>query len=438
MGKWNSNRSRFHRRRSPMRWYSDNHSSEDDGLIPSWEKKFCEVIGSVPWRKVVESSSFKSWYQGNVMTWDDSACEETFRIEKTRFWSRFNGLGFDVSLPDPDMYISEVDWDTYIDPELVKDVERAYFAPPPDDVETGSKRDRYYKKSTVCDHVCVGETRVLEIPCKGRDNVDVLRKGTNGWDVSESSTDHKVRSCEAKSGFKRQRYDKNLSGFGQVCVEETSASDNVNVSGKKSNGWDVSESSADHKMGWAWEAKRSCGNEKANDTMSRDCFSNRWMENTGQEEDQNKKAKGSESVVATVDFIPDNPWEAKPSGGTEIAIDDDSAWGGCSGKGWDDSGWGSGQVKEWRQSKGYSRDVRDTKGCYYSPWKVADKRPLRDYEANVGDGWERRREASVRKERNWDVKRSSYGSWGRRYNERDDYKNIRPRSDDHYKNRKVR
>ncbi|ESQ45318.1 hypothetical protein EUTSA_v10010433mg [Eutrema salsugineum] len=373
MGKWN-NRSRFNRRRSPSRWYSDRHSSsssgygEDDG-IPVWEKRFCEVIGSVPWQKVVEASDFKSWYQ------------ETFNNEKKRFWSQLNGLHCDISLPDPDLYISEVDWDDFIDPELIWDLESAYFAPPDED-KIGLKRGRREKSWSGCNLVPIEETRMLNIPWEG----SVSGKKTNGWNVSESSTDHP-------------------------------------------------KDSARH-----WEAKPSFGNEKENDTTSVDCLrteerreiqwktkdngDERW-ENSGHGNEgwdksghQNKKAKGFESVPAEEYEMHDNPWEAKPSCRKETA--EDTTWGGCSGQVWEDRGWGSGgkwrnrdlgnevmEMKEWPSTR-YSQDYREPKS--YNPWRagsVPDNTTRRDYGANAG-GWQTRK-ASETNRRNWDVNQSSDG-----------------------------
>ncbi|CAH8268306.1 unnamed protein product [Arabidopsis lyrata] len=401
MGKWN-HRSRYHRRRSPERWYSERHSSssssvysEDDG-IPKWEKRFCEVIGSVPWQKVVEAKDFKSWYNGNVITWNDSACEETFHNEKKRFWSQVNGLHCDVSLPDPDLYISEVDWDTFVDPELIKDLEKAYFAPP-GEVNIGFKRLRRDRNWSGCDTVPVKEARMLETPWKSREEVH-----------------------------------------------------DVNALGKKSNGWNLTDGSTDYPkdMGSSWEGKPSCVNENVNDTTSGGCLTteewkeNQWRtkdrvndcwENSGQGNDdgwdksghQNKKVKGSESVPAEEDKKIDNPWEAQPSCIKETAKD--TTWGGFSGKGWEDRGWnnnswGSGgwenrdwgnqgmEMKEWR-GKGFSRDIRQPKG--YNPWKggyVPDNVAFRESGVNAG-GWQTCR-GSERKQRNWDVKQASDG-WGR-------------------------
>ncbi|KAL1199813.1 hypothetical protein V5N11_013074 [Cardamine amara subsp. amara] len=384
MGKW-GHRPRFHRRRSPERWYSECHSSssssgygEEDG-IPVWEKRFCEVIGSVPWQKVVEASYFKSCYRGNVITWNDSACEETFHNEKKRFWSQVNGFHCDVSLPDPDLFISEIDWDTFIDPELIRDLERAYFAPP-DEVKTGFKRGRLDKNWSL---------PIEETSWNGSEKVhdfNALGKKSNGWNLSESGgTDHpKDRETKDKGN------------------------DNWGNSGQGKDGWD--------KLGY-----------------------------------QNKKAKGSESVSAE-NY---NPWEAKPSCRNDTA--EETTWGGCSGKGWEDKGWsndcwGNGgwdnrdwgnqgtERKDWRYNR-YSQNFPEPKG--YNPWKgcsLPNNAAWRNSGVNA-DSWQTRR-TSETKQSTWDVRRSNDG-WGRQNKERDDsygyrsnYTNSRPRRND-YQNRKV-
>ncbi|GAV81563.1 hypothetical protein CFOL_v3_25017 [Cephalotus follicularis] len=91
--------------------------------VPSWEKKFCSSIGSVPWRKLLETKSSMYLYD-NVVQWNDSAGEEAFHNAKNRFWAEINGLHCDISLPDPDIYIDEIDWNSGIDPELLLDLDR--------------------------------------------------------------------------------------------------------------------------------------------------------------------------------------------------------------------------------------------------------------------------------------------------------------------------
>ncbi|CAA7019259.1 unnamed protein product [Microthlaspi erraticum] len=344
MGKWNhrSHRSRNQRRRSPLRWYSDRHSSssssaygENDG-IPVWEKRFCEVVGSVPWQKVVEASSFKSWYQGNVITWNDSACEETFHNEKKRFWSQFYGVGCDISLPDPDCFIGEVDWDTSIEPELIRDLERAYFAPP-DEVNNGLKRARRDNKnwSSGCDLVPIEETRMLK--------TDALGKKSDGWSLSDSSSTDHLRPWKGKPS----------------C--EANDTNEIQWKSKDGDSWE--------KSGW---------------------------DRSGH---QSKKAKGFESVSAEEC---DNPWEAKLSCREEIVKE--TTWGGCSGRGWEERGWGSGggwgnqvrERKEWRD-EGYNpwkadnvglRDYGGNAGGWQTD-RVSDTR-RRNWDAKrSSDGWGR-------------------------------------------------
>lgn len=91
--------------------------------VPLWEKKFCTTVGSVPWGKLLEAKRFMYLYE-NVVQWNDSAVEEAFHNAKTRFWAKINDLPCDISLPDPDVYIDEIDWNSDADPELLLDLER--------------------------------------------------------------------------------------------------------------------------------------------------------------------------------------------------------------------------------------------------------------------------------------------------------------------------
>ncbi|KAI3471336.1 hypothetical protein Pfo_030701 [Paulownia fortunei] len=90
--------------------------------VPSWEKEFCKVVGSLDWETLLQMKKFMHLYE-NVIKWNDSAGEEAFSNAKKRFWAEINGLPCDISLPDPDLYIDEIDWDSEIDPELLPDLE---------------------------------------------------------------------------------------------------------------------------------------------------------------------------------------------------------------------------------------------------------------------------------------------------------------------------
>ncbi|KAL3819748.1 hypothetical protein ACJIZ3_005653 [Penstemon smallii] len=88
--------------------------------VPKWEKQFCKVIGSLDWEKILYLKKTIYLYE-DVINWDDSAGEEAFSNAKKRFWAQINGLSCDISLPNPDLYIDEINWDSEINPELNSD-----------------------------------------------------------------------------------------------------------------------------------------------------------------------------------------------------------------------------------------------------------------------------------------------------------------------------
>ncbi|KAB5551745.1 hypothetical protein DKX38_009056 [Salix brachista] len=91
--------------------------------VPSWEKRFCYSAGSISWKKLLETKKLMYLYE-NVVKWNDSAGEEAFHNAKKRFWAQINGLPCNLSLPGPDIYIDEIDWNSSVDPELLLDLER--------------------------------------------------------------------------------------------------------------------------------------------------------------------------------------------------------------------------------------------------------------------------------------------------------------------------
>ncbi|KAF8395774.1 hypothetical protein HHK36_019725 [Tetracentron sinense] len=91
--------------------------------VPSWEKQFCYSVGSIPWKKLLETKKAMSYHE-NVVQWNDSAGEEAFHNAKNRFWAAINGLPCGISLPDPDIYIDEIDWNSNINPELLLDLDK--------------------------------------------------------------------------------------------------------------------------------------------------------------------------------------------------------------------------------------------------------------------------------------------------------------------------
>lgn len=57
-----------------------------------------------------------------VQEWDDSAGLEAFQNAKFRYWAKINNHQCDIPLPDPDMYIEEVEHNAVIDPEVIADL----------------------------------------------------------------------------------------------------------------------------------------------------------------------------------------------------------------------------------------------------------------------------------------------------------------------------
>ncbi|KAI3446517.1 hypothetical protein Pfo_003182 [Paulownia fortunei] len=90
--------------------------------VPSWEKEFCKVVGSLEWGTLLQMKKFMHLYD-NVIKWNDSAGEEAFCNAKKRYWAEINGVSCDIPLPDPDLYIEKINWDSEIDPELLPDLE---------------------------------------------------------------------------------------------------------------------------------------------------------------------------------------------------------------------------------------------------------------------------------------------------------------------------
>jgi hypothetical protein len=90
--------------------------------VPLWEKQFCASVGSVPWRKLIEDKRYM-YMHPKVVNWDDSAVKEAFDNAKNRYWAEINNIPWDIPLPDPNIYIDDVDSNASVDSELYLDVE---------------------------------------------------------------------------------------------------------------------------------------------------------------------------------------------------------------------------------------------------------------------------------------------------------------------------
>lgn len=106
-----------------MCYFASGGNSNWQQSVPSWEKKFCASVGSVPWRKLLETKKFIHLYD-NIIKWNDSAGKEAFENAKYNFYANIYNLPCDNLLPDPDIYIDKINWDSNeVDQNLILDLE---------------------------------------------------------------------------------------------------------------------------------------------------------------------------------------------------------------------------------------------------------------------------------------------------------------------------
>lgn len=143
------------------------------------------MIGSIPWWKVVDSKKYM-YGNNNVLNWDDSAGEEAFQKAKKRFWADINGLHCDISLPASDIYIDEIDWNPFIDPDIVKEVDCEYFAP--DDGEGNDKLGQKKRKTEHSAIILSDGHNWLPDTSTNPWECDNLKNETQGWNQGNNST----------------------------------------------------------------------------------------------------------------------------------------------------------------------------------------------------------------------------------------------------------
>ncbi|CAN1751046.1 hypothetical protein LINPERHAP1_LOCUS4219 [Linum perenne] len=110
-----------------------------NGDVPSWEKRFCLVVGRMLWKDFLSSKDYVDSFPNsfhNVVNWDDSAGRDSFRFAKARFYAEhysaaaaFGGGDGGVlpPLPCPETHIDEVVWRESTDEErrLAAEIEEA-------------------------------------------------------------------------------------------------------------------------------------------------------------------------------------------------------------------------------------------------------------------------------------------------------------------------
>ncbi|CAK7331124.1 unnamed protein product [Dovyalis caffra] len=89
--------------------------------VPRWEKEFCLDVGNL-----LEAKKYIS-ETNEIMQWDDSEGKECFYNAKNRLWALNYGRApyCRPSLPNPDKYIDEIDWNSEFDTQLLMELEEA-------------------------------------------------------------------------------------------------------------------------------------------------------------------------------------------------------------------------------------------------------------------------------------------------------------------------
>lgn len=90
-------------------------------VVPSWEKKIHSKVDLFAWIKFLKAEECTESSQSihvKTFDWDDSGGKEAFHNTENRFYAQKNGLSFPNPVPNPNMYIDEIDWDAKADLEL--------------------------------------------------------------------------------------------------------------------------------------------------------------------------------------------------------------------------------------------------------------------------------------------------------------------------------
>jgi len=151
--------------------------------VPHWEKSFCTSIGSVPWKKLCETKKLMYMYP-TIVEWNDSEGEEAFQNAKARYWAEINHLPCPVALPDPDMYIDNVDYNAALDPEMVEDL---YKQPPPlqDEGDKGIVWDSFQFTTETVPVTGWGDEEDEEPPIYATESIQIQ---PSGWGDEEKVT----------------------------------------------------------------------------------------------------------------------------------------------------------------------------------------------------------------------------------------------------------
>ncbi|CAA6668946.1 unnamed protein product [Spirodela intermedia] len=153
-------------------------------------------------------------FYSNVVDWDDSAGKEAFEKAKSRFYAEINGLPCQISLPGPDLFIDEVNWNAEIDPQLVLELEKDLV---PREVDQTAQRSGV---------LSLGWDR--PIPCSGWEDAEgggaTALAGGNGGAVRGWESSEERGGGGAAGGWDHQKnsnWDGYNSGWGAAKAQES-------------------------------------------------------------------------------------------------------------------------------------------------------------------------------------------------------------------------
>ncbi|KAI3965613.1 hypothetical protein MKX01_010570 [Papaver californicum] len=98
----------------------------------SWEMKYCEEEGSIPWEQIVQGHALKEFCdkkKKKTWDWDASSGEEALEKAKARYWCRINGFPFESLTNEEyaDMNVDkDIEWNPVIEPEISLALDRRY------------------------------------------------------------------------------------------------------------------------------------------------------------------------------------------------------------------------------------------------------------------------------------------------------------------------
>lgn len=189
-----------------MFWWSFfllSPSGSSQSPVPSWERRFCTSVCSIPWGRICAAKALLSAYK-NIAEWDDASAFEAFQNAKARYWAGINNLPCDIPLPNPQMYIEEVNHKAIIDPKLVEDLEKPQSPRPSDGKKEGrSGWDYFFSENKQTPAPAWGNTQ--DESTSGHHDVNwdkfVVRQCPDpGWDNSEN---HLYQNGKSSAGWNR-------------------------------------------------------------------------------------------------------------------------------------------------------------------------------------------------------------------------------------------